>query len=127
MRVELGDGVGAAVSDRRGGVSVAPYDERNLGGLVGDEPDAVRANRARTQAELGVAGIALMRQVHGADVRYVTRQPDDEPLDAMFTDVPGLAIGVLVADCAPVLIADPVNRLVGGAHSGRPGTVAGVV
>ncbi len=70
-----------------------------------------------------------MRQVHGARVvRVSRRRPAGNPeADAIFTDVPGLGLGVLVADCAPVLLADPVARLVGAAHAGRPGLALGVV
>nr|WP_204069213.1 peptidoglycan editing factor PgeF [Planobispora siamensis] len=129
--MQLADGIHAAFTDRHGGVSAPPYGSRNLGGGVGDDPGAVSRNRDKTAADLGVdpARVVMMRQVHGAGVRYVTEPfGDDLPeLDAICTDVPGLALSVLVADCAPVLLADPVARLVGGAHSGRPGTMAGVV
>jgi YfiH family protein len=129
----LADGVHAAVTDRLGGVSAPPYDTRNLGGGVGDDPAAVRRNRDTTAIELGIdpARVVFMRQVHGAAVHYVT-----EPfgagvpaggLDGVVTGEPGLALAVLVADCAPVLAADPVARIVGAAHSGRGGTLAGVV
>lgn len=123
------EGIHTAVTDRTGGVSAAPYDSRNLGGAVGDDPAAVRENRAKTAAELGVGRVVYMRQVHGAGVRHVTGPFGDDPpaLDAVFTGEPGLALAVLVADCAPVLLADPAARLVGGAHSGRAGTAAGVV
>ncbi|MEW2356596.1 peptidoglycan editing factor PgeF [Spirillospora sp. NPDC029432] len=132
-RVALAGGAGAAFTARAGGSSRAPYDSLNLGGAVGDDPAAVRANRARTAAALGLdpGRVAWMRQVHGADVEVVTapRVPDAEPpeADAMVTTVPGLALAVLVADCAPVLLADPVAGVAGAAHSGRPGTLAGVV
>ncbi|XVQ16059.1 peptidoglycan editing factor PgeF [Spirillospora sp. CA-255316] len=136
-RVALAEGVGAAFTGRAGGVSEAPYDSLNLGGAVGDDPAAVRANRERAETALGIAPgrTVWMRQVHGADVRVVTG-PDatddagtqDAPaVDAMVTAVPGLALAVLVADCAPVLLADPVAGVVGAAHSGRPGTALGVV
>ncbi|MCT9935366.1 peptidoglycan editing factor PgeF [Planotetraspora sp. A-T 1434] len=118
-----------AFTDRHGGVSAEPYGTRNLGGAVGDDPAAVAENRAKTAAELGLDMVVFMRQVHGADVAYVTEPFAGEPpaLDAVFTDRPGLGLAILVADCAPVLVADPVAGLVGGAHSGRPGTEAGVV
>lgn len=127
--MQLADGVHAVITDRTGGISAAPFDSRNLGGSVGDDPAAVRENRAKTAAELGVDRVVYMRQVHSADVRYVTGPfGDDAPaLDGVFTDRPGLALAVLVADCAPVLLADPAARLVGAAHSGRAGTVAGIV
>ncbi|GAA3149441.1 peptidoglycan editing factor PgeF [Planomonospora alba] len=130
-RFQLADRIHAAFTDRHGGVSAEPYGSRNLGGAVGDDPEAVRRNREKTAADLGVdpQRVVLMRQVHGADVRYVAEPfgAEPPPLDAVFTDVPGLVLSVLVADCAPVLVADPVAGTVGAAHSGRPGTAAGVV
>jgi len=73
--------------------------------------------------------VVYMRQVHGAEVAYVTKPFDAGAarpgLDAVFTDQPGLALGVAVADCAPVLVTAP--GWVGAAHSGRTGTAAGVV
>jgi YfiH family protein len=129
--VQLADGVRVEITSRLGGVSVAPYDSRNLGGAVGDDPAAVRLNREKTAAEFGIDSgrVVFMRQVHSADVAYVTDPYGDNPpkLDAVFTDQPGLALGVLVADCAPVLLADAEAGLVGAAHSGRAGTAAGVV
>jgi YfiH family protein len=118
-----------AFTDRHGGVSAPPYGSRNLGGAVGDDPAAVARNRAKTAAEFGLEQVVFMRQVHGTDVAYVSGPLGDDPpaLDAVFTDRPALGLAVLVADCAPVLVADPVAALVGGAHSGRPGTQAGVV
>ncbi|MER7208705.1 peptidoglycan editing factor PgeF [Streptosporangium sp. NPDC000239] len=117
------------ITDRHGGVSAEPYHGRNLGGLCGDDPEAVAANRATTAAEFGLERVVFMRQVHSADVRHVTEPFGDDPppLDGVCTDVPGLGLAALCADCAPVLLADPVAGLVGAAHSGRVGTVLGVV
>ena len=130
-RQALGGGVFAAFSGRSGGVSGVPYESLNLGLGVGDDPVAVTANRQALAAACGLAAgnLAWMRQVHGNDVCYLdagTTQPPG-PVDAMFTDVPGRALCVLVADCVPVLIADPAARLIGAAHAGREGMVAGVV
>jgi YfiH family protein len=130
-RQALGDGVFAGFSGRAGGVSGAPYDSLNLGLGVGDDPAAVTANREALAAACGLAArdLAWMRQVHGADVCYLgaeSAQPPG-PVDAIFTDVPGRALCVLVADCVPVLIADPGARVIGAAHAGREGMVAGVV
>jgi polyphenol oxidase len=125
------DRVHMVVTDRLGGASVAPYDGRNLGGAVGDDPAAVRQNRDKTALELGLdpARVVYMRQVHSAHVAYVTEPFGAEPpaLDAVFTAEPGLGLCVLVADCAPVLVADADAGLVGAAHSGRAGTALGVV
>ncbi|MFS1299284.1 peptidoglycan editing factor PgeF [Streptosporangium longisporum] len=117
------------ITDRHGGVSAAPYDSRNLGGMCGDDPGAVAANRARTAAEFGLERVVFMRQVHGADVRYVEEPFGDDPppLDGILTGVPGLGLAALCADCAPVLVAEPEAGLAGAAHSGRVGTMAGVV
>ncbi|WP_093262038.1 peptidoglycan editing factor PgeF [Thermostaphylospora chromogena] len=118
-----------AFTDRHGGVSAPPYDSRNLGGAVGDDPAAVAENRARTAAELGLPQIVYLRQVHGTRIVYVTEPFGDDPppADGAVTDRAGLGIAVLGADCAPVLVADPEAGVVGAAHSGRPGTLAGVV
>lgn len=118
-----------AFTDRHGGVSAPPYDSRNLGGAVGDDPAAVAENRARTAAELGLSQIVYLRQVHSARVVYTTEPFGDDPppADGAVTDRVGLGIAVLGADCAPVLVADPEAGVVGAAHSGRPGTLAGVV
>ncbi|MEU9487933.1 peptidoglycan editing factor PgeF [Streptomyces decoyicus] len=121
-----------AFTDRWGGVSAAPYEQLNLGGAVGDDPQAVRANRARAAAELGLdpAAVVWMNQVHGRDVAVVDGPwyDDDIPaVDAVVTDRRGLALAVLTADCTPVLLADPVAGVAGAAHAGRPGLVAGIV
>jgi polyphenol oxidase len=126
--MQLAPGVHVAITDRHGGVSAPPYASRNLGGLVGDDPAAVRSNRAGVAAELGVRAVVFMRQVHSADVAYVSEPFGDDPppLDGVFTTEPGLALASLGADCPAVLVADPVARMVGAAHSGRPGTEAGI-
>jgi polyphenol oxidase len=127
----LGDGVRAGFSGRPGGFSQPPYDALNLGLGVGDDPDAVTANRNALAAACGLelADLTWMRQVHSSEVWYAAAGTDGppRPVDAMFTDVPGRALCVLVADCAPVLLADPQARIVGVAHAGREGLAAGVV
>ena len=135
-----GDGLRAVVTTRHGGVSTGVYDSLNLGDHVGDDPAAVLRNRERVAAALGVAALTVADQQHGARVAVVT--PDlagrgmsgvadsvaaFEATDALVTDVPGVALGILVADCAPVVFWDPVHRAVGAAHCGRPGVVAGVL
>ncbi|MEU7030997.1 peptidoglycan editing factor PgeF [Streptomyces sp. NPDC046275] len=121
-----------AFTDRWGGVSAVPYEELNLGGAVGDEPEAVRANRARAAGALGLdpARVVWMNQVHGAGVAVVDGPWAEGPVpavDALVTATRGLALAVLTADCVPVLLADPVAGVVAAAHAGRPGMVAGVV
>ncbi len=128
---DLGDGVLGGFSSRVGGSSQPPYDSLNLGLSIGDDHGTVLANRDTLAAECGlrVTDLTWMRQVHGRDVWYAGSDlaAPSEPVDAMFTDRPGQALCVLVADCAPVLLADPRARIVGAAHAGREGLAAGVV
>jgi YfiH family protein len=119
------------VTDRRGGRSVSPYDTFNLGDHVGDDPAAVAANRARLARELGVPEDRLvwMSQVHGTGVAVVDG-PQAGPLpdtDAVVTATPGLVLGVLAADCVPVLLADHVRGVVAAVHAGREGVRRGVL
>lgn len=119
------------MTTRAGGVSAAPYASFNLGDHVGDDPAAVTANRARLASAVGLAPgrLVWLRMVHGARVATV-REPVPEAIegtDAAVTDHVGLGLVVHVADCVPVLLADPVAGVVGVAHAGRAGSVAGVV
>ncbi|WP_459736975.1 peptidoglycan editing factor PgeF [Streptomyces sp. E-15] len=121
-----------AFTDRWGGVSAAPYEELNLGGAVGDAPEAVRGNREAAARALGLdPGLVVwMNQVHGADVAVVDAPWGERPVpevDALVTARRGLALAVLTADCVPVLLADPVAGVAAAAHAGRPGMVKGVV
>ncbi|GAA4304207.1 hypothetical protein GCM10023148_58220 [Actinokineospora soli] len=92
-------------------MSKAPYDSFNLGDHVGDDPDAVAANRARLADELGLGAdrVVWMEQVHGRTVGVVDgpRAEPVEATDALVTAEPGLALVALVADCVPVLLGDP--------------------
>jgi polyphenol oxidase len=121
-----------AFTDRWGGVSAAPYEELNLGGAVGDDPEAVRTNRELAAKSLGLdpARVVWMNQVHGADAVVVSAPWGERPVpqvDAIVTAERGLALAVLTADCTPVLLADPVAGIAAAVHAGRPGMVAGVV
>jgi YfiH family protein len=120
-------GVRFAFTDRHGGVSAAPYDSLNLATHVHDDPAAVAENRTRLTAQLGVP-IAWMQQVHGVTVAVVDDPRDPPPTaDALVTTARGVALGVLVADCTPVLAADEAAGVVGVAHAGRKGLALGVV
>ena len=114
---------------RAGGVSDGIYATLNCG--LGSKDDAVRVgkNRIRVAAHLGAAHVITPYQMHSAEV-VVAEAPwtrEDMPrCDAIVTKVRGLAIGVLAADCAPVLLADATSGVVGAAHAGWRGAIDGV-
>ena len=107
---------------RTGGVSTGSYASLNVGVGSDDDPARVAENRRRaTDAVLSGARLATVYQVHGSDAVSI-REPFEEALrpraDALVTDRPGIALGILTADCAPVLFADAVVGVVGAAHAG---------
>jgi YfiH family protein len=117
---------------RRGGVSTGPFTSLNCSLSSPDDPAAVMENRARVARTLDTdpARLLGLTQVHGARVVTATApwaQGQGEKADAMVTDQPGLALGIVTADCAPVLFADADRRIVGAAHAGWRGAVAGVL
>lgn len=112
---------------RAGGASRGPFASRNLSDRVGDDPEAVRENRRRLEALLAPLRLVLPVQVHGARIAGVTADADPGAADGLVTEVAGLALGVLTADCVPVLLVAPAARAVGAVHAGWRGTAAGVV
>jgi len=132
-------GAAVAVTTREGGVSHAPYDTLNLGFHVGDRPAAVARNRSRAAGAFGVAldTMVFARQVHGSAVAVVgheergrgTASEDDAigATDVLVTTTPGLTLVILVADCLPVALVDPVAGVLAAAHAGWRGTAAGVL
>ena len=115
---------------RRGGVSTGALAGLNVGTGSGDDPESIAENRRRAvDAVLPGAGLATVFQVHSGDaVRVNSPWPHEErpKADAMATDRPGLLLGILTADCAPVLLADSEAGVVGAAHAGWRGALAGV-
>jgi hypothetical protein len=134
--VDLGSGIIAGFSARPGGHSTGDWSGLNLGGHVGDEPDRVLANRHELADRLG-RPIAFMHQVHGTDVLVVEGGSPPGSVeaasravgghDALVSAEPGVAVAAMVADCVPVLIGDPVGRVVTAVHAGRPGLLSGVL
>jgi YfiH family protein len=116
---------------RKGGVSAGLYDGLNVGMGSGDERASVTENRARVAQWMGVAPDALVsvHQIHSPEVIVVTEPWGAErpKADAMVTTTPGIAIGVLTADCGPVLFADAGARVIGAAHAGWKGALTGVL
>jgi YfiH family protein len=116
---------------RAGGVSIGLYGTLNCGFGSADQPRLIAENRSRCAARLGVAADRLVtaHQVHGATVAEVSApwEREDAPrADGMVTQCPGLALGVLTADCAPILLADGEAGIIGAAHAGWKGARAGV-
>lgn len=115
---------------RKGGVSEGLHEGLNCGAGSSDAPANVAENRARVAAHLDVAPEHLLslNQVHSDVVMVVEDGWDEKPkADAMVTATPGLALGVLAADCAPVLFADAKGGVIGAAHSGWKGAIGGVL
>ncbi len=117
---------------RNGGSSVGEFAENNMSIAIGDTPHLVEANRSAAAQTLGYLrkNLYLLKQVHSADVRVLSSYPDnDTPVeaDAMVTRLPALALGILTADCTPILLADGDAGVIGAAHAGWRGAVDGIV
>ena len=128
---EQRDGIEVAITDRWGGSSAPPLEEFNLGGHVGDDPGTVQANRGALAQALGVSPdrLLFMNQCHGSSVQVIegpwtSGVPECDALVTMAADV---ALGVLVADCVPVLLCDRVAGVIGAVHVGRQGLICGVI
>lgn len=115
---------------RRGGASSGIYKGLNCGLGSTDQREAVQINRNRVAAAMEVPAehLSAVHQVHSADVAVITEPSQDRPrADAMVTNVPGLALSILTADCQPVLFSDPEAGVIGAAHAGWRGTLDGVL
>jgi polyphenol oxidase len=130
LRARALGGVAHGFLGRRGGVSQGVVAGLNVGLGSADDPEAIAENRRRaTQAALPGARLVTVYQIHSADAVTVLEPFDDRlrpRADALVTDRPGLALGILTADCAPVLLADREAGVVGAAHAGWKGAIGGV-
>lgn len=123
------EGIPHGFLGRVGGVSTGLVAGLNLGLGTGDDADAVAENRARAVAAvLPGARLVTVYQIHSADCVVAGEWSDDARphADALVTDQPGLLLGVVTADCAPVLLADRSAGVIGAAHAGWKGAVSGV-
>ncbi len=114
---------------RSGGVSTGELAGLNCGWGSGDDRESIAENRRRAVASvLPGAKLVTVHQIHSADVVEAGDWPDDDrpPADALVTDRPGVLLGILTADCAPILLADRDAGVIGAAHAGWRGAVAGV-
>jgi YfiH family protein len=114
---------------RQGGVSTGLYESLNCGPGSRDAADAVAENRRLVAAALAPqAALISLSQIHSPIVHTIAEVPFQRPEgDAMVTATPGLALGILTADCAPVLLADHTARVIGAAHAGWKGALGGVL
>ncbi|BAQ18132.1 peptidoglycan editing factor PgeF [Methyloceanibacter caenitepidi] len=126
------DGIDHGFFTRLGGVSKGLYESLNCGVGSSDAPDAVTENRTRAARLLGAPldKLATVHQKHSniAAVADETWTPNTRPeADAVVTATPGIVVGIVTADCAPVLLCDPKARVVGAAHAGWRGAFDGIV
>lgn len=115
---------------RKGGASSGIFAGLNCGPGSSDQSDIVTINRGRVADAMGLLPEALvsLNQIHSATVVTLTAPPASrQPADGMVTDVPGLGLAVLTADCQSVLFADPIAGVIGAAHAGWRGVRDGVL
>lgn len=130
-----GDKLIAGVTTRNGGVSRPPYNSLNLGMNTDDAVYNVEGNRSTVLHEFNVQEhcLLLVKQVHGSDVvvvnskNYDVSHFHDVEADAMVTNQPGLMVGILVADCYPVLLFDAEQRVAAAIHVGWRGAANGII
>lgn len=119
---------------RHEGVSRPPYNSLNLGTNTTDSPHNVKGNRSLLARAMGtrVEQLVTVTQVHGTDILVIDSPNEDFAhfhkleCDGIVTDQPGVLIGVCVADCVPILLLDPVKKVVAALHAGWKGTAAGI-
>lgn len=129
-------GILVAFSERTGGISEGPYATLNLALHTGDRPEAVAENRARVAGALDTSAPALAEQVHGnkvvrvgqgrAGAGWVSAEPV-AGADGLAATRPGLALGILTADCLPIALASPAEGLLVAVHAGWRGLAAGIL
>lgn len=137
LEVDLGPGTRAFFTTRDGGLSSPPWESLNVGTAVGDDPAQVARNRALVDEVAGARvtfvsqvhgrGVVVVPPTHGADGLAVPTLATSTEADALVSTRDGGPVGVYVADCVPVLLADPSSGVVAAVHAGRPGVELGVV
>jgi hypothetical protein len=124
-------GIAHGFFGREGGISTGLYASLNCGTGSGDDPAAVTENRGRAVAALAPrAGLVTLAQIHSATVHIVETDWDfgaRRQGDGLVTALPDVVLGILTADCTPVLFADAEAGVIGAAHAGWKGAVAGVL
>lgn len=118
------------ITTRLGGKSIGNFESLNLSFKVGDNSDSVKQNRAIVSDYLKIKPTDLFfpDQCHTSNIKIISQGniPDLAETDALITSVSGIGIGVLAADCYPILFFDPVNEIIAAAHAGWRGTVKSI-
>lgn len=119
----------AGISTRHGGVSSQAFQSLNLGVHTDDNPSAITQNLSLFCSDLGIDPESLARsyQVHGSEIWTSVAPGYESGYDAIITPEPGIFAGVGIADCCPILLADPVRQTAAAIHAGWKGTVAQIV
>jgi len=115
---------------RTGGVSTGIFESLNCGPGSGGDLEKVAENRRRVSAVLGGGALVTLHQIHSPNAVTVAQTWDmgkGPQADAMVTAQPNIALGILTADCAPILFADAEARVIGAAHAGWKGAISGVI
>ena len=121
------DGLKHGFFTRQGGVSAGLYDSLNIGLGSDDDKALVLENRDRVRDALGAQHLVTAHQTHSTVTAFIDAPQSGIKADALVTKTPGLAIGALAADCAPILLADTRNGIIGAAHSGWRGAFDGII
>ena len=124
--VRVGDIEVVALS-RNGGVSVGNFESLNVANYVGDSSEAVAENISRATSVVKASGASVMQGEHGNKVHRVTQPGYAKPGDGLVTNVPGLALLALAADCVPFALVDPVARVIAVGHAGWKGVSVNVM
>ena len=120
-------GITVIALNRMGGHSVAPFDSLNLADYVGDDSDCVALNISEVAGYCGAVDIAVMSAEHGNQVFVASQGGKCEPADVIVTQVSGLALLALAADCVPVALVDSTASVVAVVHIGWKGLLANVI
>lgn len=125
-----------AIFTRKGGLSQEPYDSLNTSFNVGDNPERVKGNRRIIQEILEASELVFCHQNHGSEIQIVSGPTDYHArkvrgtptvADALVTNVPGKFLVIQVADCQPVVVYDPVGKVVANIHSGWRGSISNII
>ncbi len=125
-------GINHGFFGREGGCSPAPFEGLNVSKLTKDAPENISRNRQIVASSLGLPlnRLAILHQIHSNKIVVVDEGFDfNNPVkaDAMVSKISGIGLGILIADCTPVLFYDPKNSIIGAAHAGWQGAIKGIV